>query len=75
MFVVSDKAKPDTKNVRGLNLAEIKLTTVQVTKLPLQHKIRNVGMICFANPGLIEDLYLAHKEEFLIACCMCDMYT
>jgi hypothetical protein len=29
------KAKQDTKNGRGLNLAVVKLTTVQVTKLPL----------------------------------------
>jgi hypothetical protein len=35
MFVVKDKAKPDTENIRGLNLAVVKLTTVQVTKLPL----------------------------------------
>jgi hypothetical protein len=32
---VKDKAKPDIANVRGLNLAVVKLTTVQVTKLPL----------------------------------------
>jgi hypothetical protein len=35
MFVVQDKAKPDVENVRGFNLAVVKLTTVQVTKLPL----------------------------------------
>jgi hypothetical protein len=28
-------AKPDIENIRGLNLAVVKLTTVQVTKLPL----------------------------------------
>jgi hypothetical protein len=28
-----DKAKPDIENIRGLNLATVKLTTVQVTKL------------------------------------------
>jgi hypothetical protein len=33
------------KNIRSLNLAMIKLTTVQVTKLPLQHKIWKIGMI------------------------------
>jgi hypothetical protein len=33
MFAAQDKAKPDTENVRGLNLAVIKLTTIQVTKL------------------------------------------
>jgi hypothetical protein len=35
MFVVQDKAKPDTENIRGLNLAVVKLTTIQVTELPL----------------------------------------
>jgi hypothetical protein len=34
MFAVEVKAKPDTKNVRGLNLVVFKLTTVQATKLP-----------------------------------------
>jgi hypothetical protein len=35
MFAVQDKAKPDIENGRGLNLAVVKLTTVQVTELPL----------------------------------------
>jgi hypothetical protein len=35
IFAAWDKAKPDTENVRGLKLAAVKLTTVQVTKLPL----------------------------------------
>jgi hypothetical protein len=35
MFATSDKAKPDTKSIRGLNLAAVKLTPVEVTKLPL----------------------------------------
>jgi hypothetical protein len=34
-FTVQDKAKPDTENIRGLNLAEVKPTTVQVTRVPL----------------------------------------
>jgi hypothetical protein len=34
MFAALDKVKPDTENGRGLNLAVVKLTTVQVTKLP-----------------------------------------
>jgi hypothetical protein len=29
------KAKPDTKNIRGLNLVAVKLTTVQVSRLLL----------------------------------------
>jgi hypothetical protein len=35
MFAAKDKAKPDIENIRGLNLAVVKLTIVQVTKLPL----------------------------------------
>jgi hypothetical protein len=34
MFATLDKAKPDTGNIRGLNLAAVKHTTVQVTRLP-----------------------------------------
>jgi hypothetical protein len=34
-FATLDKAKPDTGNIRGLNLAAVKRTTVQVTRLPL----------------------------------------
>jgi hypothetical protein len=35
IFAILDKAKPDTKNIRDLNLAVVKRTTVQVTRLPL----------------------------------------
>jgi hypothetical protein len=35
MFAVYDKAKPDIENIKGLILAVVKLTTVEVTKLPL----------------------------------------
>jgi hypothetical protein len=31
MFTAEDKAKRDTENIRGLNLADAKLTFVQVT--------------------------------------------
>jgi hypothetical protein len=34
-FATLDKAKPDTGNIRGLNLTAIKHTTVQVTGPPL----------------------------------------
>jgi hypothetical protein len=33
IFIVWDKAIPDIENIRGLNLAVVKLTTVQMTKL------------------------------------------
>jgi hypothetical protein len=38
-----DKAKPGTGNTRGLNLAAVKRTTVQVTRLPLQPELPKVG--------------------------------
>jgi hypothetical protein len=40
MFVVQEKVKLDTENIRGLNLAVVKITTVQITKVSLQHKVR-----------------------------------
>jgi hypothetical protein len=58
MFAVYSKVKPDIENIRGLNLAVIKLMTVEVYKLPLVHKISKRGMICFAKPGLTEDMYI-----------------
>jgi hypothetical protein len=44
-------------------IGSVKLTTVQVTKLPLQHEIRNIGMICSVKPVLTEDLCVVQKEE------------
>jgi hypothetical protein len=35
MFAISEKAKPDTENIRGLSLAAVKRTAVQVTRQPL----------------------------------------
>jgi hypothetical protein len=35
MFAAYGKAKPDIENIRGLNLAGVKITTVQMTKMPL----------------------------------------
>jgi hypothetical protein len=35
MFAILDKAKSDTEKMRGLNLAAVKLTAVQVAKLSL----------------------------------------
>jgi hypothetical protein len=35
MFTAYDMAKPDIENTSGLNLAAVKLKTIQVTKLPL----------------------------------------
>jgi hypothetical protein len=33
MFVILGKVKPDIESIRGLNLAMVKHTTVQVTRL------------------------------------------
>jgi hypothetical protein len=33
MFAILDKAKHDIESIRGLNLAEVKHTTIQVTRL------------------------------------------
>jgi hypothetical protein len=35
MFATLDKANPDTGNIKGLNLAAVKHTTIQVTRLLL----------------------------------------
>jgi hypothetical protein len=56
--------KTDIENIRGLNLEVVKLTTVQVTRQPLQHKICKIGMICSAKPVLTEDLCVVQKQEF-----------
>jgi hypothetical protein len=53
----------------------VKLKTVQVTKLPLKDGISKIAKICFAKPGLTEDLYIVHKEEFSVICYMGDTYT
>jgi hypothetical protein len=63
------------ETIRGLNLVVVKLTTVQVTKLPLWHKIGKLGLICSVEPVLTEDLRVVKKDEFSITCYMCEMYT
>jgi hypothetical protein len=42
-FAILDKAKPDTGNIRDLNLAAVKHTTVQVTRLPWLRKLLEIG--------------------------------
>jgi hypothetical protein len=42
MFTILDKAKPDTENIRGLNLVVAKPMTVQVTKLPVYCKLLKI---------------------------------
>jgi hypothetical protein len=43
MFAILDKAMPDKENTRGLNMAAVKHTTVQVTRLPLQLELVKIG--------------------------------
>jgi hypothetical protein len=64
IFAVQDKMKANIENIKGLNLAVVKLTTVQVTNLPLYHKIRKIGMICSVKPVLTEDLCGAKGRLF-----------
>jgi hypothetical protein len=54
--------------IENINLVVVKLTTIQVAKLPLYHKMRKLGMICFAKPVLTEDLYIVQKEKFSVTC-------
>jgi hypothetical protein len=60
--------KPGIENIRGLNLEVAKVTTVQVTKQPLQYQICKIGMFCSAKPVLTEDLCVVQKQEFSITC-------
>jgi hypothetical protein len=70
MFAVYYKVKAGIENIRSLNLAVVKPTTVKVTMLPLYQQIRKIDMICFT-----KDLYVMQKEEFLTTCYMCDTDT
>jgi hypothetical protein len=47
-------------------LAVVKLTTVQVNKLPLLRKIHKIGMICSVKTGMKDDVCVVQKEEFSI---------
>jgi hypothetical protein len=75
MFTAYDNGKPNVENIRALNVAVVKLTAVQVTKMPLCHKISKIDKVCFAKHELTEDFCVVRKEEFSITCYMCDAYT
>jgi hypothetical protein len=68
MFAVYDNAEPDTENIIALNLGVVQLTTVEVNKLPLWHKISKIDMISSAKPVLTENSYIVLKEEYLTTC-------
>jgi hypothetical protein len=61
MFAAQDMVKPDRENIRGLNLAAVKLTTIQVTKLLFYRNINKICMICSAEPGLTRGLVYSTK--------------
>jgi hypothetical protein len=62
--------KPVNINVRSLNLAAVRLTSVQVTNLPVYHKIRKKNVNCFTRPGQTVHAYVVRKENFLVTCYM-----
>jgi hypothetical protein len=43
MFAILNKAKPDTENIRDLNLAVVRHVAVQVIKLVFQPKLPLIG--------------------------------
>jgi hypothetical protein len=63
MFALEDRAELGIQNIRSLHLAVVELMTVQVTKLSLWRKIREIGMLCVAKPVLTEDLYTVKKFQ------------
>jgi hypothetical protein len=48
IYVILGKAKPNTGNINGSNLAAVKLTIAPVFELPQY----NITMICCTEPGL-----------------------
>jgi hypothetical protein len=72
MFAVQDKVKSD---IERLKLGNGQSYDRSNDKLPLWHKVRKIGMVCFSKPILRQDLYIVQKEEISITCHMCDTYT
>jgi hypothetical protein len=54
------------KKIRDLNLAVVKLTTVQMIRQPLQHKICKMDMICPAKPVLTRGLVHSAKGKMFL---------
>jgi hypothetical protein len=55
-FVNFEKRKPDTENIRGLNLVAVKHTTVQVIRQPSLQKLHELG-----HDLLRQDLYILSR--------------
>jgi hypothetical protein len=64
-----NKAKPNTENVRGLNLVAVRRMTSKVTKLPLYPKLlftwHNLLYQAWTERGLVYTLYI-HKYSYII---------
>jgi hypothetical protein len=45
------------ENIRGLNLAAVRDTTVRVSQLLSWNRLERRGIICFIKPGLTRGLY------------------
>jgi hypothetical protein len=71
LFATLDKANPDTGSIRGWNLAVVKHTTVQVTRLLLFQElliIRLFLMYCARNDRVL--IYVVYMYIYLITCKM-----
>jgi hypothetical protein len=62
-----NNCKTDTENIRGLNLAAVKRTTVQASRLLFCSV--NFGMICCTEPVLTNVWYILHILK------TCNMYN
>jgi hypothetical protein len=49
MFAMLDRAKPDTENIRDLNLAVVRRMSVQLFELILQPELPLIGSVAIAS--------------------------
>jgi hypothetical protein len=75
IFAILDKAKPGTENTRGLNLAAVRRTTVQVTMPPLYPELHKIGddllFSEWTDRGLINIVYIYIYIFIYIYVCVC----
>jgi hypothetical protein len=57
----------ENEHVRDIGQSEARHRIYSISKIGI--------MICYVNPVLKEELYIVQKEDYSIACYMCDMYT
>ena len=72
MSAAQGKVERNTEIVSRLNVPAIRLTTLQVTRLPLWRKL-TYGVISYSNPGLIDvfHLYLFAQCGYCKYCAFC----